>query len=245
MILAAGIGSRLKPLTITTPKPLLKINGFTMLETTIQFLKTHGIRDIIINIHHHAKQIIHYLKENDNFGVSIFISDESNELLNTGGGIVNARKYFKTTEPVLVIASDILTDISIKEMFNYHKKEKNMVTLAVKERNTSRNLLFDNNYQLAGWKNNNTGELKKVADKEFKHSLAFSGIHLIEPGFFDLVISNGAFNIIDEYLLQAKKQKIGGYEHSHTEWIEFGRISSFENAKNDRKVNRLLNELYK
>lgn len=244
MILAAGEGSRLKPITDSIPKPLIQINGYTMLENTIQYLKNNGVTRVVINVHHHAQQIIDYIKANNNFDIEIFISDESDELKNTGGGIVKASKYFNGKEPVIITVSDILTNLALGDMMAFHKQQEALVTLAVKGRKTSRNLLFDTDCRLAGWKNNKTGELKMVEGRTVAANLAFSGIHIIEPKFFEMVISQGNFNIINEYLLLAENCKIVGYNHSSDIWLEFGRLHTLEEAKTNSIVKNLQANLF-
>ena len=244
MILAAGIGSRLKPITDSIPKPLIEINGHTMLENTIQYLKKSGVNKIIINVHHHAQQIADYFKDHNNFDLEVCISDETDERKNTGGGIVKASEYFNPDEEVIVTVSDILTNLSLGDMLEYHKQKGALVTLAVKERETSRNLLFDVDNKLAGWRNNKTGELKMVHGKKAVKNLAFSGVHIIEPKFFEVVISKGNFNIINEYLFLAEKYKIVGFNHCSDIWLEFGRLQTMEQAKTDPVVQKLQAHLF-
>ncbi|MCG8699960.1 MAG: NTP transferase domain-containing protein [Bacteroidales bacterium] len=245
MILAAGIGSRLKPLTDTMPKPLLKIDEYTLLEITIAYLKSYGVSDIIINVHHHAQKLIDYVQDNQQFGVSISFSDESNKLLNTGGGVYHARHFFDDNMPFVLTASDILTDLDLNKMLKWHNESKNLVTLAVKKRNTSRSLMADENQKLAGWRDNRDGNQVLVKDKKGCYEFGFSGIHVINPVFFDEVKSKGAFGIVDEYLNLAKDFPIGLFDHSETNWFEFGRMQTLEEASQNAEILTLIKKLFK
>jgi NDP-sugar pyrophosphorylase family protein len=223
MILAAGLGTRLKPFTEKIPKALVEVGGITMLELVIRYLKAAGISQIIINLHHFPDQITQYIASNNNFGLHIEFSDERSALLNTGGAIKHAAWFLKEEGPFLLIAVDVLTNLDLKDLIAYHKLHKPLVTLAVKKRVTSRSLLFDHTMRLVGWKNNQNGEMlgnqKLTADCD----LGFSGIHLIEPAIFDLIEETGSFSIIDLYLRLMDNYRIIGYRHDQSRWLEFGR----------------------
>ncbi len=222
MILAAGIGSRLKPLTDKTPKALVKIGDYRMIDLCMAWLLKHGITDFIVNAHHYADQIMEWVVEKKWEGYNVEVSFEE-ELLNTGGGLVKASPFFKGEEDFVLTAVDILTDLDLKSMIEQHKRDGNLVTLAVKSRETSRNLLFDKEGLLAGWKHKETQETKEVKGRNGVVGLGFSGVHVINKKLFSLIQEKGAFSIIDLYLRLAADEHIGAFDHSGGDWIEFGR----------------------
>ncbi len=233
MIFAAGLGTRLQPLTLNKPKALVEIRGKTLLERSISYLKNHGIDDITVNVHHFADQIKSFLKENDNFGISIHLSDETGMLLDTGGGILHAREFLDKNEPVLLLNTDILTNLDLFPLFQFHQESGAMATLVVRQRNTSRYLLFDRNNRLTGWKNIKTGELKisRPEAAEESRELAFSGIHLVSPRIFPLISESGKFSIIDLYLRLAAKEKIMGFQDRESIWMDLGKYEEMEEAE--------------
>jgi MurNAc alpha-1-phosphate uridylyltransferase len=228
MILAAGLGTRLKPLTDTKPKALIDIGGYTMLELSIKYLQKFGIRDIIVNIHHFADQIIQYLETKNNFNANIEFSDERSALLDTGGAINHASWYLNDKEPFILMTSDFLSNLDLQAMINFHKTHKPLVTLAVKDRDTSRSLIFDRQMQLAGWRNNQTGEQKGQKMNSSHYALGFSCIQIIEPAIFDLIVEKGAFSITDLYLRLMDSQTILGFRHDESKWLEFGRTERLQ-----------------
>lgn len=230
MILTAGLGTRLKPLTDKTPKPLLNVGAHNMLDLCVAFLLKHGVNELIINVHHLADQLMEYVAQKRWEGLKIEISDETNELMNTGGGLNKASWFFDGEKDFVLMASDVLTDLNLSAMIDKHVNSKSLVTLAVKERKTSRDLLFDSMGLLAGWKNNQTGETKSVPGKIGSKALGFSGIHVINTLLFNKFIETGGFSIIDAYLRLAEFEKIMAYDHSDGKWMEFGRIENIENA---------------
>lgn len=232
MILAAGLGTRLKPFTDKHPKALVEINGKTILQRNIEYLAGYGIKEVIINVHHFANQIIQHINKNDGFGSKIIISDETNEVLETGGGIKKASWFFeKDEEPFVVLNVDILTDMNLNEMIHHHQKLNPIATLAVSERTTSRYFLFDGNNQLCGWENVKTGE-QKISRKSEKYiQKAFSGIHIISPGIFPLIRFTGKFSMVDVYLELSKTQIITSFDHSNSKFIDVGKPESVSAAK--------------
>src|SRR6185312_9847400 len=192
MILAAGLGTRLKPFTDKHPKALAIVNGKTLLQRNIEYLAKYDIEDVIINVHHFPEQIIKTIKKNNGFGSNITISDESKSILETGGGLKKAAWFFKDEdESFVVMNADVLTDMDLNEMIEQHNFIKPLATLAVTSRHTSRYFLFDEIPNLCGWKNTNTGEQKisREANKYFEK--AFSGIHIISPKIFSLIKTEG------------------------------------------------------
>lgn len=230
LIFAAGKGTRLKPFTDHHPKALAKVNGIPLLERNIQYLKGFGIQDFVINIHHFGNQIVEFLRMNDNFGCRIEISDESEELLETGGGLVFARKLLDHGEDFLIMNADILTNINIDELVSYHKKIKDFATLAVSDRESSRKLLFNDEMVLRGWLNVQTGEQRLAEfNKGFK-ALAFSGVHCINPSIFDKIKRTGKFSIMEEYLDIMHTEHIHGFVHNSI-LVDVGRPESVIEAE--------------
>jgi NDP-sugar pyrophosphorylase family protein len=223
MILAAGIGSRLKELTANTPKALIKIKDKTLLEIVVSRLKSQGINDIIINVHHHSKQVINFVESKNSFGVNIEFSQEK-ELLDTGGGLKKASWFFDDGESFLLHNVDVISDININKLEQYHQSIKAMVSIAVRSRKTSRYFIFDENNQLCGWKNEATGEKKIVNESSHKLLLfSFMGIHVISPEVFKFFPNEDKFSIVDFYLNIAAKKKILGYQADKYSWIDCGK----------------------
>lgn len=232
MILAAGIGTRLKPLTENKPKALVEINGKTLLELAIKKLIKHGFKNIIINVHHFGDMIISYLNEKNNFGADIYISDERKLLLDTGGAIKEIERHIDFKYPILIYNVDVITDLNLNTIYDYHIKSGNLASLAVRHRETNRYFLFDRDNILCGWKNKITDEEKIVRDYVGKlNELAFSGIHVVNPSIFSLMPAEKKFSIIDLYLKLAPNFIIKGYDHSDTEWIDVGKLKNLELAE--------------
>lgn len=232
MIFAAGLGTRLRPLTQTRPKALVEIDGTPLLELSIRYLMTYGVREIIVNVHHHAEQIVHFIREKNAFGIHIEISDETDLLLDTGGGLKKARDFLSGTAPFFVLNTDILTDLNLRDFYDQHLRSKSLATLAVRHRESSRYLLFDHANRLCGWRNQKTGEEILVSNGKANSlfSLAFSGVHVISPGIFGLIKESGKFSIIDVYLRLAKQEKITGILHDQTAWMDVGKIPELDRA---------------
>ncbi len=229
MLFAAGLGTRLKPFTDNHPKALAVVNGKTLLERNIEYLKAFGITEFVINVHHFADQIKDFLDSKNNFGVKIHISDESDEVLETGGGLVKARKFLEK-ETFLVMNVDILTDLNVSEFLQFHIQNKPLVTLAVSDRESSRKLLFEENKELKGWQNLNSGE-KIIASENSLRELAFSGIHIIEPEIFERMPTSGKFSIMTTYMELMKNEKILGFDHSGGKLVDVGRPESVREAE--------------
>jgi NDP-sugar pyrophosphorylase family protein len=231
MIFAAGLGTRLKPLTDQTPKALIPVGGVPMLEHVILKLKSSGFDEVIINIHHHPHQIRDFLKSRNNFNISISLSDESAQLLDTGGGLKKAEWFFNDSQPFLVHNADILSDIDLKKIYDGHPGNNALATLVVQKRKTERLLLFDGNMDLVGWKNALTGTIRMPVKKEVQHEYAFCGIHIINPELLKLVHREGVFSIIDTYLEIIKDHPIKGIEIKNTFWIDIGNHQNLEEAE--------------
>ena len=230
LIFAAGKGTRLKPFTDYHPKALARVNDVPLLERNIKYLQSYGINDFVINIFHFGEQIVEFLKEHDHFGANIEISDEKDQLLETGGGLVFARKFLDFEEDFLILNADILTDLNITEFVKYHQEKKDFATLAVSDRKSSRKLLFNPEMVLRGWVNVETGEQRLAEfNKGFK-PLAFSGIHCMNPAIFGKIKRTGKFSIMEEYLDLMHTEKIHGFEHQ-AKLIDVGRPESIVEAE--------------
>ncbi|SEG16719.1 Nucleotidyl transferase [Halpernia humi] len=230
LIFAAGKGTRLKPFTDSHPKALVEVNGVPLLERNIKYLKSFGINDFVINVHHFGNQIVDFLKINDNFGANISISEEKEELLETGGGLLFAQKYLENEENFLIMNADILTDLALDEFISDHLNNKNFVTLAVSDRKSSRKLLFNEAQILRGWLNVDSGEQKLAEfNKAFK-PMAFSGIHCVNSSIFNKIKRRGKFSIMEEYLDLMKTEIIKGLFHQ-ANLIDVGKPESVKQAE--------------
>lgn len=230
LIFAAGKGTRLKPFTDHHPKALALVNEIPLLERNIKYLQSFGINDFVINIYHFGEQISQFLQKNDNFGAKIEISDEKEELLETGGGLVFARKFLDFEEDFLIMNADILTDLDLNAFVKYHQGRKDFATLAVSDRVSSRKLLFNEDLILRGWLNVQTGEQRLAEfNKGFK-PLAFSGIHCINPKIFEKIKRTGKFSIMEEYLDLMHTEEIHGFQHN-AHLIDVGRPESVLEAE--------------
>lgn len=238
MIFAAGLGSRLKPLTDTMPKALVPVAGRPMLEHVILKLKSYGVTEIVINIHHFGEQILDFLKVNDDFGLTIHISDERGQLLDTGGGIKKAQPFLDTSdEPFIVHNVDILSDVNLKEVYDYHLQNGSVATLLASRRKTSRYLLFDAEKKLCGWINKDTGASKPEGfhyDESLYQEYAFSGIHVLSPAIFRLLDTpcwEGKFSIMDFYLATCRQADFSGYLIDGLQLIDIGKPETLAKAE--------------
>ena len=230
LIFAAGKGTRLKPFTESHPKALALVNDVPLLERNIKYLQSFGVTEFVINVHHFGEQIVEFLEKNNHFGAKIDISDEKDELLETGGGLLFAQKYLENEENFLIINADILTDLNIHELVKFHETHLPLATLAVSDRNSSRKLFFNSEMVLKGWMNKNSGETKMAEfNNEFKE-LAFSGIHCINSSIFDKIKRRGKFSIMEEYLDLMFENEILGFQHE-ARLIDVGRPESVIEAE--------------
>ncbi len=230
MILAAGLGTRLRPFTNENPKALAIINGKSLLQRNIEYLASFGIKDVIVNVHHFSDKIIALINSNNGFGSNITISDETDEILETGGGLKKAGWFFDD-EPFVLLNVDILTDMDIKKMIDAHLTLKPLATLAIADRKTTRYFLFDELNILCGWKNTNTND-QKVNREALKYfEKAFWGIHIISPEIFSLITQEGKFSIIDVYMNIVKSHNIMGFEDNQSKFIDVGKPESIAIAE--------------
>jgi mannose-1-phosphate guanylyltransferase len=240
MILAAGLGTRLRPLTDDRPKALVEVAGRTLLEITLERLRAFEFREIIINVHHFADKVVDYLKENNNFGMRIEISREET-LLDTGGGLKKAAYFFledpdALNAPFILHNVDVISTIDLRQMIRSHLDNQALATLAVQDRETSRCLLFDEQLQLCGRRTapDQTDEI--VRPSETLQPLAFSGIHVISPRLLNKISEEGAFSIITTYLrLAAQGEKIHAYRADEYEWRDLGRPDDLLKAAHEMK----------
>ncbi len=226
MIFAAGLGSRLKPWTDLHPKALAMVNGKSLLQRNIEYLQKHDINEVIVNVHHFANQILEVIEMNKGWGSSITISDESDVVLETGGGLKKAGWYFSGEDNFIVMNVDILTDMNLSFMIQQHIALQPMATLAVCNRASSRYLLFDEKNVLSGWENTKTEEKKIVRNTATLIRKAFSGIHVINRSLFSSIKQEGKFSMIDLYLDIAKTHEINAYDHSGLKLIDVGKPES-------------------
>ena len=237
MIFAAGLGSRLKPLTDTMPKALVPVDGKPMLEHVILKLRKAGFTDIVINIHHFGQQIIDFLKAKDNFGLHIQISDERDFLLDTGGGIRKAAALLHGDEPVLIHNVDILSNADLKAIYSHHRNSGQDATLVVSKRETSRYLLFDDAHRLHGWINRQTGQTKPqcfVYDTHLYTPYAFSGIHVVSPSIFRYMDGdrwNGKFSITEFYLDTCHEAHYQAYVAHGLRLMDIGKPDTIKQAR--------------
>jgi MurNAc alpha-1-phosphate uridylyltransferase len=231
MIFSAGLGTRFKPWTDKHPKALAIINGKSLLQRNIEYLQQYGIKDVIVNVHHFASQITSAIEKNNGWGSNIIISDESAEVLETGGGLLKAKELFTPGEKFITCNVDILTNLAIDKLIAFHEKQKPLISFGVTDRKTSRNFLFDKNNRLCGWINNTTGEKRLSIDKPGLVQKAYSCIVVFEYKVFDLIPFTGKFSLTDLYLELAKKHLILGYEHTRDKWIDVGKTESVATAE--------------
>ncbi|NTW32818.1 MAG: nucleotidyltransferase family protein [Bacteroidetes bacterium] len=223
LIFAAGLGTRLKPLTDNKPKALVEVNNITLLEHTVKKLKRAGVNEIIVNVYHFAEQIKTFLKQKNYFNIHIEVSDESGQLLDTGGGLKKASWFFDDSKPFFVHNVDVLSNVNLGELYQSHINSRSLATLAVKDRETSRYFLFNETLQLCGWKNIKTGEIKISRENANTLTLlAFSGIQVINTEIFELINEKGKFSLTDTYIQLAKNNKITGYWHDKDFWLDLG-----------------------
>jgi NDP-sugar pyrophosphorylase family protein len=226
MIFAAGLGTRFKPFTDAHPKALAPVNGKSLLQRNIEYLQQYGITEVVVNVHHFAEQIIKAVKENDGWGSHIIISDETSEVLETGGGLLKAKTILETNEPFLTINADILTNLNIDRLLDYHKQQKALISFGVTARKTSRYFLFDEKDQLCGWRNTQTGEERIAISKPGLIEKAYSCVVVFEPAVFSLIRQRGKFSLVDVYLSLAAQQKIMGYDHTGDVLVDVGKPES-------------------
>ena len=234
MILAAGLGTRLKPFTDHHPKALATVNGKSLLEINILNLQRFGIRDVIVNVHHFADQIEQVLADNKGFGSRVQVSDERAEVLETGGGLKKAIPLLRDTEDVLVMNVDILSDFDLNRMILQHKRSGALATLAVQQRSSSRYFLFkeeEKHLRLCGWRHATTLEEKLPCSGAAKMTpLAFSGIQILQSTFLHKIVQEGKFSLVDLYLSLCCNESILAWDHTGDSLLDVGKPESLVQA---------------
>jgi NDP-sugar pyrophosphorylase family protein len=238
MVLAAGLGTRLRPLTNDRPKALVEVGGQTLLEITLRRLALFGIREVIVNVHHFADRVMDYLRKNGNFGLHIEISREDDVLLDTGGGLKKAAWFFLqggglAHEPFVLHNVDVISNLNLERMLQFHREHEALATLAVQQRETSRYLIFDEQSRLSG---RQTGAIQAEIVRPARQTtaLAFSGIHIISPQFLNMIAEQGVFSIITTYLrLAGEGQRILGFDANEYYWRDLGKPENISQAQED------------
>ena len=233
MIFAAGLGTRLKDETADKPKALVDVGGKPLLQRAIEKLSAEGVTKIVVNVHHFAPLVIDFINSKD-WGIPVLISDESDKLLETGGGLKFSSHLFSPNEPILIYNVDILSSINLHDIFAQHTKTKAIATLVVRQRKTQRYFKFDSEHNLVGWINKKTGETKISRPENFLEAaeMAFSGIHIVDPEIFDFMPDEDRFSIVQVYLELAKTKNIKGYFDSSELWMDVGKPAQLEEARN-------------
>lgn len=229
MIFAAGLGTRFKPWTENHPKALAPVNGKSLLQRNIEYLQQYNIRNVIVNVHHYADQLIDAVEKNNGWGSKVSISDEKDIVLETGGGLLKAEKLFEKDQPFITCNADFLTDLNIHNLVAYHKQHNALITFGVTSRSSSRVLLFDDNNRLCGWENTTTGEKKISIVQNDYTAKAYSCVVVFEYKIFELMKKygfNGKFSLIDVYLKLAADHLILGYDHTGDKLVDVGKPES-------------------
>lgn len=236
MIFSAGLGTRFKPWTDKQPKALAMVNRKSLLQRNIEYLRQNGINELVVNVHHFADKIIEAIMINKGWGSSVTISDERDELLETGGGLQKAKEFFKPGEKFITCNADILTDLDIKKLISFHEEKKALISFAVTKRKTSRYLLFDETDRLCGWRNIKTGEEKMSIRKTNLIEKAYSCVVVFEYDVFRLMEEKGftgKFSLIDVYLALAAEHPILGYDHTGDKLVDVGKPGSIAVAESN------------
>lgn len=226
MIFAAGLGTRFKPWTDHHPKALAIVNHQSLLERNIRYLQQYGIYEVVVNVHHFSNQIIDAVLLNEGWGSNIVISDESNEVLETGGGLMKARHLLEDKEPFITLNADILTDLDIHQLLSFHQKNEALISFGVTNRKSSRNFLLDDEGRLCGWINNNTEETKISIAKNNLHPMAYSCVAVFDQHIFDLIPQRGKFSLTETYLSLAAEHRIMCMDHTGDRFIDVGKPES-------------------
>jgi len=231
MIFSAGLGTRFKPWTNAHPKALAIVNGKTLLQRNIEYLQRYHITDVVINVHHFADQIVDVLAKNSNWGSNVLISDETEMLLETGGGLLRARDLLQDDEPFVTLNVDILTDLNLSRLIAFHQQKNALVAFGITNRTTSRNFLFDRDQRLCGWRNSVTDqEIISIPVCEM-HAMAYSCVSVYDQKIFSLITQNGKFSITEPLLQLAPEYLIAGYDHTGDAFVDVGRTESIAVAE--------------
>jgi len=238
MIFAAGLGTRFKPWTDQHPKALAPVNGKSLLQRNIEYLQQYGITEVVVNVHHFANQIREAVENANGWGSKILISDERDEVLETGGGLLKAAPLLGN-EPFLTINADVLTDLNLDALLQFHQQEKALISFGVTNRKSTRNILFDKQYRMQGWVNLATNEFRFPPESSYSAAnalqeltpKAYSTVVVFSPEIFSLISRTGKFSLIDVYLDLAGTHKIMGFDHSGDRFIDVGKPESVAQAE--------------
>ena len=231
MIFSAGLGTRFIPWTDKHPKALALVNGKSLLQRNIEYLQQYGIKDVIVNVHHFADQIIDAVKKNNGWGSNVIISDETKEVLETGGGLLKAKDLFTPGEKFITCNVDILTDLNLNKLISFHEKQQPLISFAITGRITSRYFLFDKNNRLCGWRNTKTGEERIEKANDVLIQKAYSCVVVFEYDVFGMMPFTGKFSLVDVYLKLASNHLILGYDHTGDKFADVGKPESIVMAE--------------
>lgn len=231
LLFAAGLGTRLRPLTQNCPKALVEVNGQALLGHALHYLQRQGVCEVVVNIHHFGALVMDYLEQHTPKGLIVRISDERDQVLETGGGLLKAAPLLQGKDPIVLYNVDVLTNLSLTQLLEYHQTHQALATLAVRRRSSSRYLLFDATNRLSGWRHQGTGEERLVRPASAYHPFAFSGIHIIAPELLERIPQRGVFSIIESYLSLAKSTPILAYPHDSDYWFDVGSPAKLATAQ--------------
>lgn len=226
MIFSAGLGTRFKPWTDKYPKALAMVNGKSLLQRNVEYLQKYGITEVVVNVHHFASQVIDAIEANKGWGSKILISDESKQLLETGGGMLHAKELLKDSQPFITLNVDILTDLNISKLVAFHEKKKAFIAFGITDRKTSRYFLFDEEDRLCGWRNVQTAEEKVAIRKPNLREMAYSCVSVFSQNVFEHIHQQGKFSITEPYLSLAEHHLILGYDHTGDKLVDVGKPES-------------------
>lgn len=226
MIFAAGLGTRFKPWTDKHPKALALVNGKSLLQRNVEYLQQYNITDVVVNVHHFSDQVIDAIKKNNGWGSHISISDETDEVLETGGGLLKAKNLLQNEEPFITLNADFLTNLNINSLLAFHKNKQALISFGITNRKTSRNFLFDEDDRLCGWRNNATGQEKITVPKNNLKEMAYSCVVVFNPQIFQLIPQRGKFSLVDTYLSLAADHPIYGFDHTGDKLVDVGKPES-------------------
>jgi NDP-sugar pyrophosphorylase family protein len=229
MLFAAGLGTRLRPLTNDRPKALVEVGGIPLLDIQLRRLKRFGFEEVVVNVHHFADMMEDHLAAQD-YGLKVHVSDERELLLDTGGGLQRAARFFPGNDPVFICNVDVLSNLNPLTLMEVHRANGALATLALRDRSTDRYLVVDREMRICGWKNAKTGETKGVVLGDAL-ALAFSGQHVVSPELFGLMGRTGVFSIIDVYLDLAGSGRILGWLDAGSVWMDVGKVAELEAAE--------------
>ena len=231
MIFSAGLGTRFKPWTDHHPKALAPVNEKSLLQRNIEYLQQFGITEVIVNVHHFAGQVMEAVGQNKGWGSRVVFSDESDSVLETGGGLLKARDLFHGEEPFVTCNVDVLTDLDINKLFAFHQQHRPLISFGVTRRKSARYFLFDEDDRLCGWRNASTGEERIVVPKPGLIEKAYSCVVIFEPAIFPLIKFTGKFSLVEVYLDLAADHRILGYDHSGDRFVDVGKPESLAVAE--------------